>query len=191
MAAPIGFVYILGNEYMPDVYKVGFTERAPHQRAADLSGSTGVPAPFKVLCFIEVVDAQAVERAAHHHLARFRINDAREFFHHGLSYAVGYLWWHQRRLSFCEPLARGEMSMLDDPDLLGGQGFATFDKLPDPWAPRLTIAEKGAAASVGFDDDSDYPFGKLQEAPVDTGRTEDDQFVASPALEAALSKAGL
>ena len=38
-----GFIYVLSNMHMPDIYKVGMTTKAPHARAAELSATTGVP----------------------------------------------------------------------------------------------------------------------------------------------------
>jgi hypothetical protein len=75
-----GFVYMLANDYMPDVVKIGCTERSPHARALELSKATGVPAAFRVVCFVEVPDFQHVELRFHKWLDEFRISAAREFF---------------------------------------------------------------------------------------------------------------
>ena len=96
----LGFVYILTNPYMPDVYKVGCTERSPHLRAEELSKPTGVPSPFKVLCFAEFADFQGVERSMHKWLDTNRISGEREFFHHGIGFAIRLLYWHPARISF-------------------------------------------------------------------------------------------
>jgi len=77
----MSYVYILSNEYMPGVYKVGFTQNCPISRAHELySGATGVPAKFRVEAFYQVFDPQDVETYVHHKLEQFRINDGREFF---------------------------------------------------------------------------------------------------------------
>lgn len=99
----IGFVYILTNEYMPGVYKVGCTERSPHERAAELSAPTGVPAPFEVLCYVECHDFQAIERKVHAWLSDFRVSNGREFFCDRLELAVRLLYWLPTRLSFTSP----------------------------------------------------------------------------------------
>lgn len=156
MSAAIGFVYILTNPYMDEVYKVGCTERSPHARAAELSSGTGVPAPFNVLCYIEVADFQAVERAAHKFLEGHRISSNREFFHGGLVEAVSFLWWFPKRLSFCEPYEashsrdRGEPVVTDcGPfnysfyEALGG--LKLFEELPNPWRPMQVIGVEPSA----------------------------------------------
>jgi hypothetical protein len=43
-----GFVYILVNPYVPDLVKIGFTNRTPWDRAEELSAYTGVPGNWKV-----------------------------------------------------------------------------------------------------------------------------------------------
>ena len=43
-----GWVYILSNELMPGIYKVGMTTIDPVVRAKEISRGTGVPGPFKV-----------------------------------------------------------------------------------------------------------------------------------------------
>lgn len=101
-----GFVYIMDNEAMlPDVYKIGRTDRAPAARADELSRSTGVPAPFSVLCYAEFKDSEVWERRLHEWCARYRMNPAREFFQGGLAYAVSILYWSMDRLSFCDASA--------------------------------------------------------------------------------------
>ena len=74
-----GFVYILSNSIMPDIYKVGFTERSPLQRAADLS-NTSIPTPYQVLCYGELDFPMELERSLHESYKRCRVTHNREFF---------------------------------------------------------------------------------------------------------------
>lgn len=131
----IGFVYILVNEYMPDVYKVGCTERSPHERAAELSKPTGVPSPFEVLCYAEFEDFQSVERDMHEWLSPHRISANREFFHFGLEYAVRLLWWHRKRLSFTEPGPAGDVPLVKR-DVLWFDGLDHLMQTTDPWEKK-------------------------------------------------------
>lgn len=139
----IGFVYILVNDYMPDVYKVGCTERSPHERAAELSKGTAVPDPFNVLCYIEVENFQVVERQAHDWLAHYRISPQREFFHMGIEDAVRYLYWYPKRLSFCEVKGAGCIDAILWDDLQAPCN--RVDESENPFLPRpppvVTAAE--------------------------------------------------
>ncbi len=76
----IGFVYALINRAMPGLVKIGFTMGSPSARAAELSSPTGVPLPFEVLAYCEVVDPRAAEMRIHAALAPARIGAGREFF---------------------------------------------------------------------------------------------------------------
>jgi hypothetical protein len=50
---------------MPGLVKIGYTERAPHERANELSRATGVPGRFKVEKSWLIDDVQAHERKVH------------------------------------------------------------------------------------------------------------------------------
>src|SRR2546428_12856208 len=43
-----GHLYIFVNKHMPGLVKIGYTERDPDVRAAELSTPTGVPGKFEV-----------------------------------------------------------------------------------------------------------------------------------------------
>lgn len=75
-----GFVYILINQAMPGIVKIGCTERSPTARARELSNASGVPVEFEVYGYIEVEDHQSVEREIHEVLASCRVSENREFF---------------------------------------------------------------------------------------------------------------
>ncbi|MCV2873232.1 GIY-YIG nuclease family protein [Defluviimonas sp. WL0050] len=74
-----GWLYLLTNPAMPALVKIGMTTRSPEERAQELA-STGVPMPFHVAAAWAVDDVRAAERDAHAALARYRVNDAREWF---------------------------------------------------------------------------------------------------------------
>jgi hypothetical protein len=76
-----GIVYVLTNEAMPNMVKIGRTSgEGVERRVAELSRATGVPLPFKVAVARTVHDACVVERALHIAFGPDRINPAREFF---------------------------------------------------------------------------------------------------------------
>lgn len=74
-----GYVYILANDSMPGLLKIGKTMHHPEGRARDLQ-STGVATPFKVVYFIPTNQMSAVEQAVHQLLAQYRVSPRREFF---------------------------------------------------------------------------------------------------------------
>jgi T5orf172 domain len=77
-----GEIYVLANQAMPGLVKVGKTRGDAAQRAAQLSGPTGIPEHFEVVRAYKVLDADAAERLAHTVLERTngRPNNRREFF---------------------------------------------------------------------------------------------------------------
>ena len=101
-----GFIYLLGNRAMPCYYKIGCTQGAPHARAQQLSGASGVPHPFDVNLYIEVEDFQRQEQRMHQELTDFRASDRREFFCFGPAH-MPWLWYvfdtFPGALSFASP----------------------------------------------------------------------------------------
>ncbi|MEG7663783.1 GIY-YIG nuclease family protein [Hafnia paralvei] len=75
-----GWVYILSNEHMPGIYKVGMTTNSPAIRAKELSSSTGVPSAFKVEASFHCDNPSFSEREIHEALSGCRVNSSREFF---------------------------------------------------------------------------------------------------------------
>ena len=82
------YVYILENESIPGQYKIGYTGKTPEERAKQLSKSTGVPTPFKVVYAFKCHDGERAEYEVHKELAEYRINSEREFFNCTLSEAT-------------------------------------------------------------------------------------------------------
>lgn len=74
-----GWVYILTNEHMPGLVKVGKTTRDVESRAGELF-QTGVPSPFHVYGRVYSPDCHSLEVAMHKSLAGSRVSDGREFF---------------------------------------------------------------------------------------------------------------
>lgn len=103
-----GFVYCLGNESFPGLYKIGFTERAPTQRAEEISRGTGVPSPYWVVCYIECEQPERVERDIHSMLARYRPNHCREFFSAPLQLISALFFHHRNNLAWVDRTAREE-----------------------------------------------------------------------------------
>jgi hypothetical protein len=73
-------VYVLTNEAMPGLIKIGLTADSVEARLTSLSSHTGVPLAFECYFAAEVNDGARIERTLHQLFAEYRINPKREFF---------------------------------------------------------------------------------------------------------------
>jgi hypothetical protein len=74
-------IYVLVNEAMPGLVKIGMTTSDDvGLRAAQISAATGVPLPFECYFAAEVKDAARTERLLHQLFSENRVNPKREFF---------------------------------------------------------------------------------------------------------------
>lgn len=67
-----GWVYIISNQAMPDIYKIGFTTKPPEIRASELS-NFATPLPYKVEYEILVDNPKDLESKIHRKLFNFNI----------------------------------------------------------------------------------------------------------------------
>ncbi|HEX5517973.1 MAG TPA: GIY-YIG nuclease family protein, partial [Pseudolabrys sp.] len=72
-------VYVLTNEAMPGLVKIGSTIDDLATRVRALFG-TGVPLPFEIFYACEVKDCRFVEKQMHDAFGDHRISKSREFF---------------------------------------------------------------------------------------------------------------
>lgn len=147
-----GFVYVLTNEHM-SVFKLGCTERSVHDRAAELSAPTAVPAPFDVLCYVECEDFQRLEQQMHGWLKDFRVNQAREFFcNDGLPYAVRILYWHPKRRAFTVPVGPKSNPHAPLADLFGApEEFFSMMDVEDPFSDKQETNESAVEPATAVD----------------------------------------
>lgn len=77
-----GSVYLLSNEYMPNLIKIGYTTKDVYERCDKLyyEGKPGVPYPFSVEYEQFTVCPRDSEKVIHEQLEEYRINPEREFF---------------------------------------------------------------------------------------------------------------
>jgi hypothetical protein len=76
----MGIVYVLTNDAMNGLVKIGRTQTDIETRIKDLSTGSGVPVAFKCFYAAEVEDESSVEKALHQGLDDCRLNPKREFF---------------------------------------------------------------------------------------------------------------
>lgn len=74
-----GFVYLMANDAFEGLYKIGYTNKSPMQRAVELS-NTSSPSDFYVLAYAESCGSHDYERALHESYAHRRYNANREYF---------------------------------------------------------------------------------------------------------------
>jgi hypothetical protein len=88
----VGWLYVLHNPgYRQPVLKIGKSSRPPTVRADELTRSTGVPQPFRLLYYVHVADMHSAERAVHIALQAHRTSPTKEFFHVPLGTAAAAL----------------------------------------------------------------------------------------------------
>jgi hypothetical protein len=75
----MGIVYILTNDAMPGIIKIGITESTIEDRIKSLD-NTSLPLPFRFYFAIETKRFKEIEKLAHNAFSDHRIRDNREFF---------------------------------------------------------------------------------------------------------------
>jgi len=76
------WIYVLVNETMPGLCKIGFTKNKPSDRVKQINSATGVPINFEVAYTFPCFNAHDLEQEIHHYLQEegFRVNNKKEFF---------------------------------------------------------------------------------------------------------------
>ena len=75
------FVYVLENESMPGMLKIGYTKNDVDIRAEQLSKATGVPTPFNIIYTYSCFNGERIEKEVHKKLKKKRVRGEREFFY--------------------------------------------------------------------------------------------------------------
>ena len=83
-------VYILINPSMPDLIKIGSTEKTAYERAEELY-TTGVPTPFEVAYSVPSEYPEILEDILHKQFKQYRINKHREFFRYSADKVIEWL----------------------------------------------------------------------------------------------------
>lgn len=91
-----GFVYVLSNPRMPRLLKIGYTERAVDERAAEVSSGTGIPEPFVIEAYFASPNPALDEHTVHQSLKQYRLAN-REFFELDIDQCLQVLYQVVRR----------------------------------------------------------------------------------------------
>lgn len=86
-----GIVYLLTNECMPGLVKIGMTSREDMDERLKELYTTGVPVPFECVYACRVHRFKELEQALHEAFEPQRVNANREFFRIKPSQAIGIL----------------------------------------------------------------------------------------------------
>jgi hypothetical protein len=74
------WVYVLSNALQPGIYKIGYTNKHPEERAKQISNATGVALPYDVEFAFHCYNGLMLEGEIHKKLNGYRVNNQREFF---------------------------------------------------------------------------------------------------------------
>jgi hypothetical protein len=80
-----GWVYVLSNQAMPGLVKVGYSTKDPQLRIEELAG-TGLPHPFLLEYDVLIVEPRDIEQAVHSRLST--CHEAKEFFRCSVTDAI-------------------------------------------------------------------------------------------------------
>jgi hypothetical protein len=122
----VSWVYILTNESMPGLVKIGVTTGSVQERARALSGVTGVPTPFQIYYAMKCTCGADVEKRIHKTLDECRVNPGREFFRMAPEDARTSLWMADIEVSNLIDEEHHETAMRAAPnrhfiDFIGGE----------------------------------------------------------------------
>lgn len=92
-----GWIYIASNPSYAGQIKIGFTERHPENRMAELSKASGVPTPFRLEYAEHVTEPAEVELKLLQKLSYVRTTANREFFRLSVRRAIAHV------AEICEP----------------------------------------------------------------------------------------
>ena len=80
MANNDGYIYILTNKFVPNIYKIGYTKRNPIERAKEISRATGVAGEWKVSRDWPVTEAYQTEQYIFAEFKSYRLDKKGEMF---------------------------------------------------------------------------------------------------------------
>jgi len=87
------YIYILTNDTMPGLCKIGFTKNKPSERVKQINAATGVALDFDVQYQYPCFNAHDLEKEIHIYLEQhgFRVNKRKEFFNITVQQAVSVI----------------------------------------------------------------------------------------------------
>lgn len=142
-----GYLYVLINESMEGIVKIGYTTRSPRLRASELSSPTGVPTPFISVYTKEFKDVESAEDHVHSilEIQGLRVSNNREFFKTSVDNAIDTIEY-VKRIEDNKLLPKDDKKM-SKVDLLITQGQIILDEEENPRKAAKKFQEAGALNS--------------------------------------------
>lgn len=116
-----GIVYLLTNECMPGIVKIGMTSRADMDNRLKELYTTGVPQPFECVYACKVDCFKELEQALHEAFEPQRINPNREFFRISHRKRLVYLSFSTEVISQLKLLRKWKMTYLKKNKTINGK----------------------------------------------------------------------
>jgi hypothetical protein len=87
------YIYILENDTVPGLVKIGFTKNKPSERVKQINAATGVALDFNVKYQYPCFNAHDLEKEIHIYLEAegFRVNKKKEFFNITVEQAISVI----------------------------------------------------------------------------------------------------
>ncbi len=95
-----GFLYVMANAAMPELYKIGYTTRSLRARERELSSHEGIPYPFFTRFAVRLSNPAKAEKAAHMMYESIRVYTNKEFFRFSDDEEFGYFLEHLVSICF-------------------------------------------------------------------------------------------
>lgn len=147
-----GIVYVLTNEAMPGLVKIGKTTQDDPLVRMDQLYTTGVPVPFECVIAMQVEKPDEVEKALHIAFGPDRINPRREFFKIGAEQAIVII--KQMGLEDVTPQVSAENQTISSEERASSQRLKTrrpnqnFREMGIPIGAILVSIETGREVAV-------------------------------------------
>lgn len=150
-----GYLYILSNESMPGLIKIGRSVNGARKRAKELN-TTGVPSPFRVEFEVLVDDCVYAESVVHAHLSEYRVPN-KEFFKMSVDEAKGCLCqaalWDTDYMVADREMSDALEAITSMAEQIGVEwpilSSATKHIAPDEWKNALSILEAEMQKKLG------------------------------------------
>ena len=125
-----GIVYVLTNPAMPDMVKIGMTNRDTIDARMKELFNTSVPLPFECEYACKVSDSEKVEKALHMAFHPYRIHAQREFFKINPEQAIAILKLLDQASDITEEVVKEINNDMTDVDKAAGENFKRKTRPP-------------------------------------------------------------